>query len=190
MAVSGAAVTAAVMAGLGVNAWRKQMRGKTEYELARRCLRNAYRVRDAFRFVRSPVITSGEFAQASKGPVDLPATPAAGPKLDQMIAVYEARWRHVADADSDLALDVLEAEVLWPKIRAAVEPLRDCVRQLNVDIATYLDDMSDEGPSLSIDRRLTLDKTVFWQGPDDPFEVTLRDAVQKMEDLLAPHVRS
>ena len=96
----------------------------------------------------------------------------------------------MAAADSDLALDVLEAEVLWPKIRAAVEPLRDCGRQLNVDIATYLDDMSDEGPSLSIDRRLTLDKTVFWQGPDDPFEVTLRDAVQKMEDLLAPHVRS
>ena len=189
--VSLAAGTAAWMAVLGVNAWRKQMRGKTEYEIARRCLRQTYRIRDSLRFVRSPMISSGEFAHAAKEQEDKPTTkPAERSKQDKMIAVYNERWRHVAEAHSDLMLDVLEAEVLWPKIRAASKPLSECIHDLNVDLSFYLREISGNRPRLSIERREALDKAIFWQGPDDPFEVKLRDAVQKMEDLLAPHVRA
>jgi hypothetical protein len=44
-----AAVAAGIIAIMGYNAWKKQLRGKAEYELARRLLRNVYRVRDAIR---------------------------------------------------------------------------------------------------------------------------------------------
>lgn len=57
-----AAVTAAVVAVKGLRAWKKQLRGKTDYELARRCLKAVYRVRDGIRMVRNPLQSSEEIA--------------------------------------------------------------------------------------------------------------------------------
>ena len=63
---AGAAITAAVVAVKGLRAWKKQLRGKTDYELARRCLKAVYRVRDAIRMVRNPLQSSEEIAVAVK----------------------------------------------------------------------------------------------------------------------------
>ena len=43
-----AALAAAGVAVAGLNTWRKQLRAKEEYDLARRVLRAALRVRDGF----------------------------------------------------------------------------------------------------------------------------------------------
>lgn len=48
------AFTAAVIAIMGLQAWKKQLKGKTEYELAQRLLRATYKVREAFSWVRNP----------------------------------------------------------------------------------------------------------------------------------------
>ncbi len=45
--------TGAVVAILGLNAWRRQLRGKDDYELARRLLRATYRYRDSLRRART-----------------------------------------------------------------------------------------------------------------------------------------
>ncbi|OQY20711.1 MAG: hypothetical protein B6I35_10155, partial [Anaerolineaceae bacterium 4572_32.2] len=61
-----AALVAATVAIMGLRTWRKQLRGKTEYELARRLLRSVYRVRDAIRIVRNPFISSAETVQSMR----------------------------------------------------------------------------------------------------------------------------
>ena len=61
-----AAITASVVAVLGLQAWKKQLKGKTEYELAQRLLRGVYRVRNAFADVRNPRKTDAEIAQAMR----------------------------------------------------------------------------------------------------------------------------
>jgi hypothetical protein len=43
---------AAVVALLGLRTWKKQLKGRTDYELARRLLKSAYAVRDALQIVR------------------------------------------------------------------------------------------------------------------------------------------
>jgi hypothetical protein len=64
VATAGAAIVAAVVAVLGLRAWRRQLRGQTQYELARRLLRAVYRVRDEIQGVRNPVIMASEFETA------------------------------------------------------------------------------------------------------------------------------
>lgn len=64
----------AVIAGLGLKTWRRQLRGHTEYDLVRRLLRAAYSVRDQVASVRSPFIWEGEMkaALSEAGMDDLP----------------------------------------------------------------------------------------------------------------------
>ena len=59
-----AALIGAGVAIVGLRAWQHQLKGKTEYELARRLLRAVYRVRDEIHNVRNPAIMPGEFAVA------------------------------------------------------------------------------------------------------------------------------
>jgi len=47
-----AAIVALVVAVLGINAWRRQLRGKNEYELAEEVLSLFYRARDIIRAMR------------------------------------------------------------------------------------------------------------------------------------------
>ena len=53
--VAGAAVAAACIAYLGLAAWKKQLHGRSGYELARRLLRAVYSVRDRIVRVRTPL---------------------------------------------------------------------------------------------------------------------------------------
>lgn len=50
------ALAAAAVAGLGLATWREQLKGRTEYDLARRMLKKTYRLREAVRAARSPLI--------------------------------------------------------------------------------------------------------------------------------------
>ena len=49
-----AAASAALCVYLGLNAWRNELKGKAEYELAKNVLKSVYRVREAFKHVRNP----------------------------------------------------------------------------------------------------------------------------------------
>lgn len=61
-----ALIVSAIVAVPGINAWKEQITGKAEYELAHRLLRSVYQVRDAIRNVGTPILTSGEIAHALK----------------------------------------------------------------------------------------------------------------------------
>ena len=189
MVIAGSAATGAGMAVRGVNAWQKQMRGKAKYQIAFRCLRNTYSVRDALRLVRVPALSSAEIDQADKSREGMPADPEEQRKRIDF-DVYNKRWRVVYDADSDLAMDLLEAEVLWPKIREAVKPLRHCIHDLQSHLSAYLQDLASDRERMSGEYRAEIRKTLFSESDDDPFNVKLLEAVKEMDDILAPHVRS
>ena len=63
-----AALGAFIVALIGVNSWRKEMKGRNEYELARRIMRSCYKVRDAFWQTRNPMSRmSMEMAMSQEG---------------------------------------------------------------------------------------------------------------------------
>lgn len=44
--------------------WKREHRGKTKYEMARRLLRATYSLRDAFAYVRAPIMLAQEIESA------------------------------------------------------------------------------------------------------------------------------
>ena len=61
LAVAGAAVATAFFAYKGLSAWRSELKGKAEYQIAKDVLRAVYKVRDAFMVVRNPAIWQAEY---------------------------------------------------------------------------------------------------------------------------------
>ena len=72
----------------GVNTWRKQLKAKSEYDLAKRVLINVYKVRDAFMTVH----TFLRFADAQ---------------------TIDAKFTKLAEASSNLEIELLEAKAMW-----------------------------------------------------------------------------
>src|SRR4051794_30797021 len=88
-----ATVTGASVALIGLSAWKRQLRGKENYDLARRLLRAAYSARDAIAMIRSPLITGGEFDEALREVNKAPGTTI--PDTTDYVryaAVYQHRW--------------------------------------------------------------------------------------------------
>lgn len=92
-------------------------------ELARRCLRSVYRVRDSIPIIRSAVMTSDEVIQSVKDSgTSSPSGSVAFEDFKVAQAVYNTRWKSAREAMSDLQRELLEAQVSWGK--EAVEAMK------------------------------------------------------------------
>jgi len=123
--LTAAAVGGFFVALAGVNAWRRQLRGKTDWELARRLLRCVYELRDAISFVRNPFISAEDIPAAED---DGPAESGVRRSIDnRSAAAYARRWSYVQKVWSNLEVERLEAEVLWgSQVLEALRPLEKC----------------------------------------------------------------
>jgi hypothetical protein len=189
-----AALIGAGVAVAGLRTWRAQLRGKTEYELARRLLRGVFEIRDQVASVRNPFISGEEMAAAFK---EVGVEPKEGDMMRDKRTngfVYQQRWKGLSKALSDVRVDVLEAEVLWGEpVRDADKALRFCIAELNVSLTMYLRAMNDERPmSKQIGEQIEKYSKVIYQLSDDPaedlFTGKVSDAVKRFETLLRPHL--
>lgn len=135
-----AALVGVYVAFAGLSAWQQQLRGRTEYDLARRLLRTVLAVRDQFSYVRHPIITGGEMiaARDSVAPAerDRPLTGNAA----EVRNVYQVRWIGLEKAFSDLEVELLEGEVIWgAEVRTKAKALYTARGQLSGAIIQVLD---------------------------------------------------
>lgn len=134
------AVIGSIVSILGLYTWRKQIKGKTEYDLARRFLRAAYKLRDAIAHVRNPFMSGAEMA-ASLADEKISKDPPEEMKFQSekgFFAAYQKRWEQVQEAISDLSIETLEAEVLWgSKIHDLLKPIYDLVSDLRFAIEDH-----------------------------------------------------
>lgn len=171
--------TGAIIAVIGVNAWKQQLKGKTDYELARRYLRSVYKVRDALKYVRNPFMSSDEIFLALRES-GLSDTDYSDRKKSNR-AVYAKRWEKVIGAASDLDVEYLEAEVSWGTgIVKVSEDFNAFRKKLFVSLKMFL----EERP-LSNER----EDIIYDGGDDDDFNIDMRKAIENIEKFLKPHLK-
>jgi hypothetical protein len=128
-----------IIAFLGLQAWKKQLKGNTEYNLARRFLRSVYKIRNAIDYIRNPFITSGETASAIHESNIVIDKSDPDNRVTSQNAVYQQRWNKIQEALSEFNVELFEAEVLWGKeIRRVVKPLGVCISELQLEIQRML----------------------------------------------------
>ncbi|KND49535.1 MAG: hypothetical protein AB203_00440 [Parcubacteria bacterium C7867-008] len=179
LATISAAIIASYVALAGLGAWKRQLHGKEDYQLARRYLREVYRLRNGLKSVRNPYISVGEMHAALKESGEENPDPIADRKKTDF-AVYSRRWEEVKQASVALDVELLEAEVLWGKEAVSKQkPLRQKSNELFSALQQHL----NERP------RVNIDDLLYDAGDKDKFTLQVEEAIKPIEEYLAPHLK-
>jgi predicted DNA-binding WGR domain protein len=133
------------LAWRGLRTWRRQLVGQAEYDLARRWLRAAYRLKEAIRKFRSSLQTDAEMSSAverfknKRGIVDSMTSPSP-----VAVAVYDLRWDRLSEEFNAFEAESLEAEVTWGKPAQDLRnSFQDLARELWRNMMIHLEGQKD-----------------------------------------------
>lgn len=189
--LSGAAMIAGYVGLKGLGTWRRQLKGNTEYELAKQLLKSVYELREAISTVRRP------FMQYSQEP-DLPeeklkALSQKEKQWHSMAQAYQKRWEPVSKAKSGLDTVLLEAEVVWGQsITEKISPLYGLVGELLWAIEDHLETMN---PSVhyeypGADEVKKVREIMYARGSveKDLYKKHLEEVIGAIQEELKPHI--
>jgi hypothetical protein len=186
------AILGAIVAILGLNTWRKQLKGNSEYELARRLLKSIYELREAIQIVRNPLISPEEMVESYK---NADASDTNDQLFDSKINiyVYQYRWNDISKSISNLNVDLLEAEVLWGKeIKNLANNILKLVSELRFGIKDFLE-LGIKGIKEEYgEERVKKVKGLIYKKldyiEDDEFSGKLTTEIQNIESFLKPYI--
>jgi hypothetical protein len=174
----------------GLETWRAQLQGTTEYELARRLLRATYRVREEIGRVRHFYMDPVSEASSAAKVLGREITGEGGMNQAQMLA-YEGRWKRLMDARTDFEVEELEAEVLWPTAKADCRPLHLCMGKLYAAMRSYMRELQRPNDRRGAAERKYHEVVFDASEEDNPdaYAKSLAEAVERIEQLCRPHLR-
>jgi hypothetical protein len=184
-----AAIVAGYVGIRGLGAWRRQLRGNTEYQLAKSVLTSVYELREAITSVRNPLM------QYSREP-DLPEEKLKDLSQRErewhaLAQAYQRRWELVPAAKAKLDANLLEAEVIWgPAIRTKLHPLNRLMGELLFALQDHLEAQNPnihyESPGRELAKKR--DETLYGIGEADTFKQQLDEVIRNIESELRPHI--
>lgn len=180
------------IAWAGLSAWRRQLKGTSEYALAKSVLKAVYRVRVAFMRARNPAIFQYEYPEEMR---DRFGHLKKEHDYEGTKAVYDARWKPLADAFHELDELNLDAEVEWgDDFRDVIVPLRKCVIEWQIAVSDLLERKQhpDAGAQTARDERADQRSILYDLGEGsehDRFTPRINDAVAEFETRLRPHIK-
>ncbi|MHA7879225.1 MAG: hypothetical protein ACX931_05525 [Saccharospirillum sp.] len=191
IAVGLSAVFTAFFAFKGISTWRAELKGRSEYQIAKDTLRAVYRVREAFKHVRGPAIYGYEYPEEM--------TNTQGHLKNEFkhagtAHVYEKRWKVLHEAFVDLEKCHLEAMVEWgSEYQDVIVPLRKCRVDVQLAIQHLLSRYQNphEPDWMNVDEQKEQQAILYYGGENskyNTFTPKIDDAVTKFEVWLRPHV--
>lgn len=187
------ALTAAIIAILGLHAWKKQLKGKNEYELAQKYLKAVYKIREALAWVRNPYQSAIEISEAMKE-ANFINVSFKDPtyQVKSAKAVYQKRFRKVTETFLDLESIMLEAETLWGNsVREHINLLQKHSFSLSMTIQMHISDMEHNAPydEENERKRMAIMYAITDGSGEDPFANEIKKTILKIESFLKPRLK-
>lgn len=186
-----AAVIGTYVAIAGLSAWKRQLSGKTNYELARRLLRAAYKFRVAISVVRHPVVTSGEAEEAQKEIADELGTLDINPAGKRTYAIYKVRGKEINTALIELQAESFEAEISWgATAKSKIAELGKLIVPLRIAVEDYVQAQAGNGMPRTYSASEVHETLFDTLDPINPDKFTQRVniALEAIEVFLRPHL--
>jgi hypothetical protein len=175
-------IGALVLGAVGLTTWRRQLRGTSAYDVAKRAVLLTYQVRDAMQALRSPMLyLKKEEVEAGRG-------------LEEEQRIYEERKQRLQQKWAELRVLSLEARVIWgEKAESRFIPIKRLVNELVAEIwlhfwlkGTYA------GPGATVDNnpaRVAANDKIVYGTSDDEFSKRIDVAVDQIEEFFKAHMR-
>jgi len=183
--VSIAAIVTAVVAIKGLHSWKKEIKGKAEFETARLLLKSIYKTRDNIKACRSPFISGHEYPEWYKGPIGnhLPKE-----EKDARIYLYKNRFNPIIASVQELDLAVLESEALWGNaVKLKTDKLKACISELKFEIDYEIDNFVSESDINKDD--LKSHRHILFSLPDSSFSEKIDAAITSIEKVILPYLK-
>ena len=191
-----ATIIGSCVAIYGLISWRKQLKGRTEYDLARRVLKAVYKVREAIQSVRDPFQSASEVEMAIKETCNSIEENSPDYRIKSTTSVYQIRWNRLNRALLELKFELLEAEVSWGRnVHNKINPLNECIGKLCSTINLHLHSLQNNYHETSqrdaenINSRLKILYTVSDDPNKDDFLNQINLAVIEVEEFLKPYLK-
>jgi len=178
-------ITSAIVIGIiGLTTWRRQLKGTSEYEVAKKAILLTYEVEQAIQGVRNPML------HLPKEEVE------AGRRLEAEQQIYSDRFIILENKWAELQTIKLESKVIWGNAAAeSFNEIRDIIGKLRGGIWLHFwMKGAYAGPSATVDnsaeRKIENDKIVYYISEDDEFSLKIKRAVEHVENIFKDKVRS
>lgn len=177
-------IGALTIGGLGLFTWRRQLRGTSEYEIAKKAILKTYEVQQALQSVRNPML------YLSKEEVE------AGRRLEEEQRIYSERMTYLNEKWAGLQTIRLETKVIWGKeaqdsfneIQQRIGDLRGAIWLHFWMKGAYA------GPGATVDnspeRVRENDKIVYFTSEEDEFSQKIAESTANVEKFFGPKVRT
>lgn len=193
LVIVAAPATGAVVAIKGLTTWRRQLKGQSDYNLAKDVLINLYKYRDALFFVRHPLMTGAEL-RLPEG-IDEKELKYAEVNFLRTETAYQNRWDKVVEVRSKLLTNIVEIEALWGAILAQeLKNIFEHERDLMLNISCYLRVINPSIPADDkkfdtehVDRKMLYDTL---KDESDTFRLALKKTLTPIEDGLREKLRN
>ena len=183
------ALTATIIAIIGLKTWQNQIEGKAGFELAQKFLQSTYKVRNAFSFVRAPYETSEEIVRAEENVRNFKYTEEEKQSRQYYfkIAIYNYRRENLHDRLIELDSIALEAESLGIKeINGFTTQLHELAFELYKTIDRYLDNLiKPYDAKLFFELQPIMNAITDGSGPDS-FARRIEEIIQEIEKIVKP----
>lgn len=188
--ISIAAISTTTIAYIGLKSWHKELKGRANFTVARELIKVTYKLRDAIASCRAPFVGATEF------PVEYNPFQHNKDKETERKTwahIFKNRWTPVLNVLEDFDTSALEAEALWgSNIRDLADKLRSSVRDLNLNIGFYIENVYSKGEEFRSDPDYgkKVKSIVFSSTSDkeDKFSIELRKAIMNIEEYIRPHL--
>lgn len=177
-------ISAILIGVFGLTTWRRQIRGTSEYEIAKTAILKTYEVQEALQSLRNPVL------YLSKTEVE------AGRRLDEEQRIYRERMTYLNGKWAELQIIRLEAKVIWGK--QAYDSFNE-IQKLIGDIrgAIWLHfwmkgSYAEAGSSVdnSPERVIENNKVIYFTSEEDEFSQKINESTIRVEVFFEPKIRA
>jgi hypothetical protein len=186
--LASAAVITAVVAYTGIEKWKKELRGKADFDVARELAKSMYYLRNEIQYCRSPFYSMPEFPEGYQGSVGSHTPEEEGQAWAHLFA---NRWERVGDAIEDFETATLEAEALWGGgIRDKTDNLRKLVAELRSSIEAVISDKYSGGENFK-DRQFSKQmraNVAATSSEENSLSKHFETAISDLESALRPHL--
>lgn len=184
-------LVASVVAILGLNTWRRQLYGQSEYDVARRLLKNLYLFRDVINNARHVLMVYSATPDLPKEKLEK-----LSDKEKEWYAIaqaFEKRCEPVAKARAKLDADILESEVFWGnKIKDNVKQISELHAEWMFAVEEHLEKTNPREPDKNyFEKEAKRNRAIIFGRSNrtkDDFQDRMLTAVEKIEILLKPYI--
>lgn len=185
-----APIAALVIAALGLQTWKRQLYGKSEYNIAKKLLKATYKYREAIQSVRHPSMDYSEIQNPPKD--DTQPNNERRTRYYAATKAYDNRWSKITEARIEIDTELLEAEVLLgKKVKEKYSNLFSVGKKLFLNIRHYLNELNpDSRVHFSYDHDIIYSKLVGENkfADDDAYTNELNKSIFEIENELRPHL--